>query len=94
MAILGRTKEKLKQTVRQIENEGRDALAIEGDVSRYADMERVTGHGFPNARFARPIAHFIFWNPPAAPETTGPERHGRGLSSTRLSLLPPRPAAW
>jgi NAD(P)-dependent dehydrogenase (short-subunit alcohol dehydrogenase family) len=43
VAILGRTREKLEETVRQIEKEGRDALAVEGDVSCYPDMERVTG---------------------------------------------------
>src|SRR5437763_14875177 len=33
------------------------------------------------------------WDPPAALETTGSERHGRGPASTRLGRLPRRPAA-
>ncbi|HEV2853484.1 MAG TPA: SDR family NAD(P)-dependent oxidoreductase [Thermoanaerobaculia bacterium] len=41
VAILGRTREKLEETVRRIEEAGGEALAIEGDVSKYPDMERV-----------------------------------------------------
>lgn len=41
VAILGRTREKLEETVRRIEEAGGEALAVEGDVSKYADMERV-----------------------------------------------------
>jgi NAD(P)-dependent dehydrogenase (short-subunit alcohol dehydrogenase family) len=38
VAVLGRTREKLEETVRKI---GESAMAVEGDVSKYADMERV-----------------------------------------------------
>jgi NAD(P)-dependent dehydrogenase (short-subunit alcohol dehydrogenase family) len=41
VAILGRTREKLEETVKRIEEEGGEALAVEGDVSKYPDMERV-----------------------------------------------------
>lgn len=41
VALLGRTREKLEETVRRIEEAGGEALAVEGDVSKYADMERV-----------------------------------------------------
>jgi NAD(P)-dependent dehydrogenase (short-subunit alcohol dehydrogenase family) len=41
VAILGRTREKLDETVKEIAGAGGEALAVEGDVSRYADMERV-----------------------------------------------------
>jgi NAD(P)-dependent dehydrogenase (short-subunit alcohol dehydrogenase family) len=40
VAVLGRTREKLEETVRKI---GESAIAVEGDVSKYADMERVVG---------------------------------------------------
>jgi NAD(P)-dependent dehydrogenase (short-subunit alcohol dehydrogenase family) len=41
VAILGRTREKLEETVRRIEEARGEALAVEGDVSKYPDMERV-----------------------------------------------------
>jgi NAD(P)-dependent dehydrogenase (short-subunit alcohol dehydrogenase family) len=41
VAVLGRTREKLEETVKRIEEAGGEALAVEGDVSKYADMERV-----------------------------------------------------
>jgi NAD(P)-dependent dehydrogenase (short-subunit alcohol dehydrogenase family) len=41
VAILGRTREKLEETVKRIEEAGGEALAVEGDVSKYPDMERV-----------------------------------------------------
>jgi NAD(P)-dependent dehydrogenase (short-subunit alcohol dehydrogenase family) len=40
VAILGRTREKLEETVRRIEEAGGEALAVEADVSKYPDMER------------------------------------------------------
>lgn len=40
VAVLGRTREKLEETVQKI---GESAMAVEGDVSKYADMERVVG---------------------------------------------------
>jgi NAD(P)-dependent dehydrogenase (short-subunit alcohol dehydrogenase family) len=43
VAILGRTREKLEETVREIAKAGGEALAVEGDVSHYPDMERVAG---------------------------------------------------
>lgn len=43
VAILGRTKEKLEETVKRITDAGGEALAVQGDVSRYPDMERVVG---------------------------------------------------
>jgi NAD(P)-dependent dehydrogenase (short-subunit alcohol dehydrogenase family) len=43
VAILGRTREKLEETVQRIEKDGGEAMAVEGDVSKYADMERVVG---------------------------------------------------
>jgi len=43
VAILGRTEEKLEETVKRITDAGGEALAVQGDVSRYADMERVVG---------------------------------------------------
>ena len=39
-AVLGRTREKLEQTARRIREAGGEAIAVEGDVSKYADMER------------------------------------------------------
>jgi NAD(P)-dependent dehydrogenase (short-subunit alcohol dehydrogenase family) len=41
VAILGRTREKLEETVRRIEEAGGEALAVEGDVAKYPDMKRV-----------------------------------------------------
>jgi NAD(P)-dependent dehydrogenase (short-subunit alcohol dehydrogenase family) len=41
VAVLGRTREKLDETVKRIEEDGGEALAITGDVSKYPDMERV-----------------------------------------------------
>jgi NAD(P)-dependent dehydrogenase (short-subunit alcohol dehydrogenase family) len=41
VAILGRTREKLEETLKRIEEEGGEAIAVEGDVSKYPDMERV-----------------------------------------------------
>ena len=43
VAILGRTREKLEETVQRIGKDGGEAMAVEGDVSKYADMERVVG---------------------------------------------------
>lgn len=43
VAILGRTEEKLKETVKRITDAGGEALAVQGDVSKYPDMERVVG---------------------------------------------------
>jgi NAD(P)-dependent dehydrogenase (short-subunit alcohol dehydrogenase family) len=43
VAVLGRTAEKLEETVKRIEEAGGEGLAVEGDVARYADMERVVG---------------------------------------------------
>jgi NAD(P)-dependent dehydrogenase (short-subunit alcohol dehydrogenase family) len=43
VAILGRTEEKLEETVKRITDAGGEALAVQGDVSRYPDMERVVG---------------------------------------------------
>ena len=43
VAVLGRTAEKLEETVKRIEEAGGQGLAVEGDVARYADMERVVG---------------------------------------------------
>ncbi len=40
VAVLGRTREKLEETVQKI---GESAMAVEGDVSKYQDMERVVG---------------------------------------------------
>lgn len=40
VAVLGRTREKLDETVEAIARDGGEALAIQGDVSRYEDMER------------------------------------------------------
>ena len=39
-AVLGRTREKLEQTARRIREAGGEAIAVEGDVAKYADMER------------------------------------------------------
>ena len=41
VAVLGRTAEKLEETVKRIEEAGGQGLAVEGDVARYADMEGV-----------------------------------------------------
>lgn len=41
VAVLGRTKGKLDETVKRIEEAGGEGLAVEGDVSKYGDMERV-----------------------------------------------------
>ena len=41
VAILGRTLPKLEETVQRIEEAGGEAIAVEGDVSKYPDMERV-----------------------------------------------------
>lgn len=41
VAILGRTLPKLEETVQRIEEAGGEALAVEGDVAKYPDMERV-----------------------------------------------------
>ena len=43
VAVLGRTREKLDRTVKRIAETGGEALAVQGDVSKYADMERVVG---------------------------------------------------
>jgi len=43
VAILGRTREKLEETVKRITDAGGEALAVQGDVSKYPDMERVVG---------------------------------------------------
>jgi NAD(P)-dependent dehydrogenase (short-subunit alcohol dehydrogenase family) len=43
VAILGRRREKLEETVQRIGKDGGEAMAVEGDVSKYADMERVVG---------------------------------------------------
>jgi NAD(P)-dependent dehydrogenase (short-subunit alcohol dehydrogenase family) len=43
VAILGRTRDKLEEAVKRIEEDGGEALAVEGDVSRWDDMERVAG---------------------------------------------------
>jgi NAD(P)-dependent dehydrogenase (short-subunit alcohol dehydrogenase family) len=43
VAILGRTREKLEETVQRIGKDGGEAMAVEGDVSKYGDMERVVG---------------------------------------------------
>lgn len=40
VAVLGRTREKLEGTVEAIARDGGEALAVQGDVSRYEDMER------------------------------------------------------
>ena len=40
VAVLGRTREKLDETVKRIEKDGGEALAVTGDVSKYPDMER------------------------------------------------------
>jgi NAD(P)-dependent dehydrogenase (short-subunit alcohol dehydrogenase family) len=40
VAVLGRTREKLDETVRRIGEAGGEALAVAGDVSKYPDMER------------------------------------------------------
>ncbi len=40
VAVLGRTREKLDETVEAIARAGGEALAVQGDVSRYEDMER------------------------------------------------------
>ena len=41
VAVLGRTLPKLEETVKRIEQDGGEALAVTGDVSKYPDMERV-----------------------------------------------------
>lgn len=41
VAVLGRTREKLEETVKRIEEAGGEALAVTGDVSKHQDMERV-----------------------------------------------------
>ena len=41
VAVLGRTRETLDETVTRIEKDGGEALAVTGDVSKYPDMERV-----------------------------------------------------
>ena len=43
VAVLGRTAEKLEETVKRIEGAGGEGLAVEGDVASYPDMERVVG---------------------------------------------------
>jgi NAD(P)-dependent dehydrogenase (short-subunit alcohol dehydrogenase family) len=43
VAVLGRTEEKLAETVKRIEAAGGEGLAVEGDVASYPDMERVVG---------------------------------------------------
>jgi NAD(P)-dependent dehydrogenase (short-subunit alcohol dehydrogenase family) len=43
VAVLGRTAEKLEETVKRIEAAGGEGLAVEGDVASYADMARVVG---------------------------------------------------
>jgi NAD(P)-dependent dehydrogenase (short-subunit alcohol dehydrogenase family) len=43
VAVLGRTAEKLEETVKRIEEAGGQGLAVEGDVASYPDMERVVG---------------------------------------------------
>jgi NAD(P)-dependent dehydrogenase (short-subunit alcohol dehydrogenase family) len=40
VAVLGRTREKLENTVRRITEAGGEAIAVTGDVSKYSDMER------------------------------------------------------
>jgi NAD(P)-dependent dehydrogenase (short-subunit alcohol dehydrogenase family) len=40
VAVLGRTREKLENTVRRITDAGGEALAVAGDVAKYADLER------------------------------------------------------
>lgn len=40
VAVLGRTKEKLEETLERIRERGGEAIAVEGDISRYEDMER------------------------------------------------------
>src|SRR5690606_4919183 len=41
VAVSGRTKEKLDRTVKEIENEGGQALAIAADIANYRDVQRV-----------------------------------------------------
>ncbi len=43
VAVLGRTAEKLEETVKRIGEAGSEGLAVQGDVASYADMERVVG---------------------------------------------------
>jgi NAD(P)-dependent dehydrogenase (short-subunit alcohol dehydrogenase family) len=43
VAVLGRTAEKLEETVKRIEEAGSEGLAVQGDVASYPDMERVVG---------------------------------------------------
>jgi NAD(P)-dependent dehydrogenase (short-subunit alcohol dehydrogenase family) len=43
VAVLGRTAEKLEETVNRIEEAGSEGLTVQGDVASYADMERVVG---------------------------------------------------
>jgi NAD(P)-dependent dehydrogenase (short-subunit alcohol dehydrogenase family) len=43
VAVLGRTEEKLAETVKRIEAAGSEGLAVQGDVASYPDMERVVG---------------------------------------------------
>lgn len=43
VAILGRTREKLEGIVEEIRKAGGEAEAVEGDVSKYGDLERAVG---------------------------------------------------
>jgi NAD(P)-dependent dehydrogenase (short-subunit alcohol dehydrogenase family) len=43
VAVLGRTAEKLEETVKRIGEAGSEGLAVQGDVASYPDMERVVG---------------------------------------------------
>jgi NAD(P)-dependent dehydrogenase (short-subunit alcohol dehydrogenase family) len=43
VAVLGRTAEKLEETVKRIAEAGSEGLAVQGDVASYPDMERVVG---------------------------------------------------
>jgi NAD(P)-dependent dehydrogenase (short-subunit alcohol dehydrogenase family) len=43
VAILGRSEDKLAETIERIRREGGEALAVQGDVSRYAEVEKAIG---------------------------------------------------
>ncbi len=43
VAILGRSEDKLEETIERIRQEGGEALAVQGDVSRYAEVEKAIG---------------------------------------------------
>jgi NAD(P)-dependent dehydrogenase (short-subunit alcohol dehydrogenase family) len=43
VAVLGRTGDRLDEVVEEIRKAGGEAAAVEGDISKYADMERAVG---------------------------------------------------